>query len=127
MWRGLILALALVTGVLLGTAPAISAVQICLRLSMHCGAPHLVSTLGSSVSPQKLSASEYAPVTWGLFGKFATSDWTHLPALRELEVDIDKDLKLNAKGYPVCKGGRRDIRDLSPKSVIEVCRAALLG
>jgi hypothetical protein len=45
----------------------------------------------------------------------------------ELELNIDKDVKLNAKGYPVCKGGRRDIRDPNPKAAMEACRAALLG
>ena|ERR1044072_4267152 len=125
MRKGLILALALAAVIFLGTVPAVSAVPICLRLSMYCGTPHLVPTLGGSVSPRKLSASEYAPATWGLFGKFATSDGAHPPALRELELDIDKDVKLHAKNYPVCRGGGRDLRD--PKAALEACRPALLG
>jgi hypothetical protein len=127
MWRRLILALAL-AGIPLGIVPAVSAVPICLRTSMYCGGtPHLVPTLGGSVSPRKLSANEYAPTTWGLFGKFGTSDGAHLPALREVELDIDKDVKLNAKGYPVCRGGGRAIRNSNPRAAREACHAAILG
>lgn len=89
--------------------------------------PHIVVSMGGGVSPAELPAGKYAPVTWKLFGKFATSDGAHLPALRELELDIDKDVKLNAKGYPVCRGGDRDLRDPNPKAALEACRPALLG
>ncbi len=87
--------------------------------------PHILTSMGASVSPETLAAGKYAPVTWKLSGKFETSDGGHPPALRELELDIDKDVKLNAKGYPVCEGGGRDLRD--PKAALKACRPALLG
>jgi hypothetical protein len=126
MRKGLILVLVTVAG-LLGTVDGAGAVQCALRTSLSCFFPNLVATLGGGVSPEKLPAGKYVPVTWKLFGKFSTSDGAHLPALRELEVDIDKDVKLNATGYPVCRGGRRDIRGPNPKVAMEACRAALLG
>jgi hypothetical protein len=36
-------------------------------------------------------------------------------------------MRLNVKGYPVCRGGRIDIRGPNPKAVVEACRPALLG
>ena len=84
--------------------------------------------MGGRVSPRSLPANEYVPVAWSLSGEFSTSDGAHLPAPRELELDIDKDVKLNAKGYPVCGTSLRPpIRDPNPKAVIKACRPALLG
>lgn len=87
--------------------------------------PPLQVSMGANVSPRKLPANEYAPVTWSVFGKFARSSNTHLPALREMELDIDKDVKLSAKGFPVCKRDQLDTRD--PTAAIRACRAAILG
>lgn len=86
-----------------------------------------MATLGGTVSPRILPTDEYVPVGWNVFGNVATRSETHPPALRELEVDIDKDVKLNAKGYPVCKAGGRLVRGPDPSAALEACRSALLG
>ena len=33
-------------------------------------------------------------------------DGTHPSALREIDVDVDKDVKVNVKGYPACTSGQ---------------------
>ncbi len=80
---------------------------------------------GGSAFPRKLPANEYAPVTWSPFLKITTSDGTHPPALRELVVDIDKNVRLNATGFPTCRGTALEER--SSKGALEACRAAFLG
>jgi hypothetical protein len=87
--------------------------------------PHIVVDLGATIAPKKLPASRFAPVNWHVFAKVATSDGTHPPALREIELDVDKDLRLNAGGYPVCAAGRAIRRD--SKGALKACRDALLG
>jgi hypothetical protein len=113
------LALALAAVLSLGVAAIANAVQTTLR------AGNLVATFGGTVSPKKLSKNKYVPVSSNIFGKLTTSDGTHPSALREAIVDIDKDVKINVKGYPVCKAGQLEARDT--KSALKVCGSTVLG
>jgi hypothetical protein len=126
MRKGLISVLA-AAAVLLGTVDRAGAEQCTLRVTPVCFLPSLVSTLGGTVSPQLLPANEYAPVRWNLFGKFSTRDGTHPSALREVQLDVDKDVRINSRNYPVCKMPGRTIRVSSPKAVEKACADALIG
>ncbi|MEX2448506.1 MAG: hypothetical protein WD404_07160 [Solirubrobacterales bacterium] len=85
----------------------------------------VIATFGGTASPKKLPKNKYAPVTTNIFGKIKTSDGKHPPAMRETIVDIDKDVKLNVKGYPVCKAGQLQARDT--KAANRVCGKTVLG
>ncbi len=119
MRRNLMLALALAAVLSLGVAAVASAVSITLR------AGDLVTTFGGTTSPKALSKTKYTPVVANLFGKISTSDGTHPPAFRETKVEIDKDVKVNVKGYPVCKAGQLEARDT--KAAKAVCGNTILG
>jgi hypothetical protein len=86
---------------------------------------NLVLTFGGSFSPKKLPKSDYVPVTSTVFGKIATTDGTHPSAFRETVIDVDKDLKVNVKGYPACKGGQLEARDT--RAAMKVCGNTVLG
>ena len=86
---------------------------------------NLVLTFGGTVSPKKMPRRDYVPVTTNIFGKIKTSDGTHPSALREAVVDIDKDVKINAKGFPVCKAGQLEARNT--KAAKQVCGRTVLG
>jgi len=113
------LALALAAVLSLGVAAVASAVSITLR------AGYLVTTFGGTTSPKALSKTKYTPIVANLFGKISTSDGTHPPAFRETVVDIDKDVKVNVKGYPVCKAGQLEARDT--KAAKAACGKTILG
>ncbi len=119
MRRNLMLAFALAAVLSLGVAAIASAVQTTLR------AGNLVVTFGGSTSPKQLSKTKYTPVTTNIFGKITTSDGTHPSAFREAVVDIDKDVKINVKGYPVCKAGQLEARDT--KAAEKACGNTILG
>jgi hypothetical protein len=119
MRKNLMLALALAAVLSLGVAAVASAVSTTLR------AGNLVVTFGGSTSPKKLSKTKYTPVTTNIFGKIKTTDGTHPAAFREAVVDIDKDVKLNVKGFPVCKAGQLEARDT--KAAKKVCGNTILG
>jgi hypothetical protein len=119
MRRNLILALALAAVLSLGVAAIASAVSTTLR------AGNLIVTFGGTTSPKKLSKTKYTPVTTNIFGKIKTTDGTHPPAFREAVVDIDKDVKVNVKGFPVCKGSKLEARDT--KAALKVCGKTVLG
>ncbi len=66
------------------------------------------------------------PVTANVFGKIATTDGTHPSALREAVVDVDKDIRVNVKGLPVCHRGSRDIR-VGSSGLERLCRSSIIG
>lgn len=119
MRRKLMAALALGALLALGVAAIASATQTTLV------AGNLKVTFGGTVSPKALSKTKYTPVTSKIFGKIQTTDGTHPSAFREAVVDIDKDVKINVKGYPTCKGGQLEARDT--KAAMKVCGKTVLG
>jgi len=120
MGRRLVPVLALIV-VSLGAVTYADAVQVCLRST--CAPLPLRPTFGGSVLPQKLPTDEYAPVTAGIFGKIATSDGTPPPALREAVVDIDRDVKVNVQGLPVCSVKIQ----IEEGGLAKACKDALVG
>ncbi|HXS46942.1 MAG TPA: hypothetical protein VN756_05725 [Solirubrobacterales bacterium] len=119
MRKNLMLAFALAAVLSLGVAAVASAVSTTLR------AGNLVVTFGGSTSPKALPKKTYTPVTTNIFGKITTSDGTHPSAFREAVVDIDKDVKVNVKGFPACKAGQLEARDT--KAAMKVCGNTVLG
>jgi hypothetical protein len=113
------LALALAAVLSLGVVAVANAVQITLR------AGNIVTTFGGSTSPKAMPKNKYTPVNTNIFGKIGTANGNHPPALREVEFDIDKDVKINVKGYPVCKAGQLEARDT--KAAKKVCGKTILG
>jgi hypothetical protein len=107
-----------------GVAMVSAASAVSCTLSSCPGSPTLVPTFGGSVSPRKLPRNDYVPVTASISGKIATNDGTHPSALREAVVDVDGDVKVNVKGYPVC---RMEELKRDTKAALEACRDSVVG
>jgi len=120
MRRNLMLALALAAVASLGVAAVASALT-----STTLRAGNLIVTFGGGTSPSALSKKNYTPVSTTIFGKIKTSDGTHPSAMREVVVDIDKDVKIDVKGYPVCKPGQLTARNTTAAK--RVCGKTELG
>jgi hypothetical protein len=119
MRRKLMLALALAAALSVGVVAIAQAVQITLR------AGNVVTTFGGSTSPKAMPKHKFVPVTTNIFGKIGTANGGHPPALREVEFDIDKDVKINVKGFPVCKAGQLEARDTN--AAMKVCGSTVVG
>jgi hypothetical protein len=104
---------------------ALAVVTIANAASTTIRVGDLVVTFGGTVSPKKISKKKYTPVKANIFGKIKTSDGTHPSAFRETVVDIDKDIKVDVKGFPVCKSGQLQAQDT--KAAKKVCGKAILG
>lgn len=76
-----------------------------------------------AISPTKLSRTHPTHVTMLASGQYRTTDDSHVPALREFELEGDRHLALDLKDVPVCSSGGREPRE----SIEEVCRDALVG
>ncbi len=119
MRKNLVRALALSAVLAIGVAAIANAAQTTIQVG------NLVLTFGGGVSPSKLPKSQLAPVKANIFGKIKTNDGTHPSALRESVVDIDKDVKVDSTGLPVCKPGQLEARDT--KAAKKVCGSTTVG
>ncbi len=88
-------------------------------------AGNLKFTFNGGFSPSKLPKKKMAPIVLSASGKIQTKDGTHPPALKEVEVETDKNGSINVKGVPVCKSGQLQSRDT--RSAEKVCKKAIIG
>jgi hypothetical protein len=88
--------------------------------------PNLDAEFGIGVVPNRLSRHERTPVAVKLWGKVATTDGSHPSALREMTIDVDRNVAIDAKGLPVCRPGMRDFRQPSG-TLRKACRGATVG
>jgi hypothetical protein len=78
-----------------------------------------------SVSPTKLSRTTPQPITLHLQGKADTTDGSHVPPLKELFVEFDKNGHLNTKGLPTCTVGK--LQSTLTSQARAACGPALVG
>lgn len=80
-----------------------------------------ILTDNGGISPTKLPRHQQVPVAATLSASVATVDGSHLPAAREVVIDIGKNIHVNAKGLPICKGGQLEARDTKAARRILPC------
>jgi hypothetical protein len=76
-------------------------------------------------TPSKLPKHKMVPIVLSTSGKIMTKDGSHPPALKEVEVETDKNGTINVKGVPACTSGKLQSRDT--KAVEKVCKSAIIG
>lgn len=86
---------------------------------------NLILTDNGGISPTKLPKDEQAPITASLRASIATVDGGHLPAAREVVIDVDKNIHVSATGLPICKDGQLEARDT--KAARRICGKAVVG
>jgi hypothetical protein len=120
--KKLIAVLSLAGAVALSVAVVASAVNL---TSTTVRAGNLQVTFGAGIYQRALPKHRFAPFKHTIFGAIKTTDGTHPSAFRELVLDIDKDVKINAKGYPVCSAGQLKARDTTEAK--RVCGKTIIG
>jgi hypothetical protein len=86
---------------------------------------NLELTLNGGFKPKALPKNKLAPITLEFEGKIATLDHTHLPALKEVIVDTDKNGTINAKGVPTCTAGK--LQAQTTQNAEKACKGAIVG
>jgi hypothetical protein len=119
MRRNLLKALALSAMLAVGVTAIANAATTTIQFG------NLVVTFGGTVSPSKMSRTQWTPVNTNIFGKIKTNDGTHPSAMRETIVDIDKDAKVDSTGLPVCKPGQLEARNTA--AARKVCGKTTVG
>jgi hypothetical protein len=76
-------------------------------------------------SPHALPRNELAPVTINVRGSIGTTDGTHPPAVRRIEIGINRHGRLSTQGLPACSSPQ--LQSTSTDTALKRCRPALVG
>jgi hypothetical protein len=77
------------------------------------------------ISPTKLPRHEIAPISANLNAKIGTTDGSHPPAIRSVNLDFDKTIQVNAHGLPTCAASQLVAR--STAAAKNACPDAIVG
>jgi len=87
---------------------------------------NLKLTLNGGFTPKKLpKTGKGGPISLNVSGKIQTLDGTHLPALKEVVVETDKNGSIDVKGLPTCTSGKLQAQDTAHAEAI--CKKAIIG
>lgn len=79
----------------------------------------------ANFAPHSLPRSEPAPVDVTVSGRISTTDGSHPPPLRWLEIEINRNGVLSGEGLPVCKAPT--LQSTSTQTALNRCGSALVG
>lgn len=77
------------------------------------------------IFPSKLPRHEDAPIKARLIGEIGTADGSHPPALRTVDIDIDRTIEFDARGLPTCRASQVESR--SSAAAKAACGRAIIG
>lgn len=86
---------------------------------------NLELTFNGGFTPKVLSKTKLTPISLTVEGDIATVDGTHPPALKEFNVETDKNGAINVKGLPVCTAAKLQSQDT--KHAEAICKSAIIG
>jgi hypothetical protein len=82
-------------------------------------------SFGGGFTPRALPRERQAPVTLSVEGSIGTTDGTRPPALRRLEIEINRHGRLSTRGLPTCATPL--LQSTSSEGALARCRPALVG
>jgi hypothetical protein len=117
----------LITTLVLGAALAVAVAGIATaEKPTVVQAGNLKLTLNGGFTPKALPKSgKPAPITLNVSGKFETTDGSHIPAVKEIVVETDKNGSIDVKGLPKCTAGKLQAQDTAHAEAI--CKKAIIG
>jgi hypothetical protein len=82
-------------------------------------------TFDANFTPNVLPRDRAAPVNVKIYGGIATTDGSHPPPLRWLEVALNRNGRLFTKGLPACTASL--LQSTSTETALDRCQPALVG
>lgn len=76
-------------------------------------------------APRSLPRDRPTPVTATIEGSIGTTDGTHPPALRQLEIALNRNARLSTRGLPTCASAL--LQSTTTEAALLRCRPALVG
>jgi len=116
----------LICATAIGAGLALIAVTSALATKPHViRAGNLFLKDNGGIFPSKLPRHEQVPISARIDAEIGIVDGSHPPAVRTLDIDFDKSIRVNARGLPVCTGGQLTAR--STKDAKKACPDAIVG
>jgi hypothetical protein len=117
----------LITTLALGAALAVAVAGIATaEKPTVVQAGNLKITLNGGFIPKALPKSgKPAPITLNVSGKIDSVDGTHIPAVKEIIVETDKNGSIDVKGLPKCASGKLQAQDTAHAK--SICEKAIIG
>jgi hypothetical protein len=88
-------------------------------------AGNLDLTFNGGFTPKALSKTKLTPITLNVSGKIRTVDGTHPPAMKEFDLEADKNSAVDVTGVPTCKSSQLQSQDT--KHAEAICKSAIIG
>ncbi|HEV2726680.1 MAG TPA: hypothetical protein VGV34_00205 [Solirubrobacterales bacterium] len=88
-------------------------------------AGNICITDDGGIAPDELPKRGKAPIEARLNGKIETRDGTHPPAVKTLDIDVDRTIGIDAVGLPVCRPGQ--IQSRPSAAAKKACGGAIVG
>jgi hypothetical protein len=76
-------------------------------------------------TPRSLPRDRPAPITLDVQGAISTTDGSHPPAVRRIEIALNRNGKLSTRGLPACTSPL--LQSTSTETALKRCRSALVG
>jgi len=116
----------LITTLALGAALAVAVAGIATAdKPTVVQAGNLKLTLNGGFSPKALPKNKPAPITLNVSGKIQTVDGSHIPAVKEIIVETDKNGSIDVKGLPTCTASKLQAQDTAHAE--KICKTAIIG
>jgi hypothetical protein len=77
------------------------------------------------ISPSRLPKHTQVPIAAHIVASIGTTDGSHPPAVRTLDIDFDKSIRVNARGIPTCRKGQLEARTTADAK--RACPDAIVG
>jgi hypothetical protein len=77
------------------------------------------------ITPSRLPKRSQAPIAAHIDAEIGTTDGSHPPAVRSVNIDFDKSIQVNAEGLPACRQGR--LEALPTEAAKKACPDAIVG
>jgi hypothetical protein len=77
------------------------------------------------ISPSKLPRHEQVPISAHIDAEIGTTDGSHPPAVKTLNIDFDRSIEIDARGLPVCRKGELEARTTAAAK--RACASSVVG
>src|SRR6476469_1167244 len=116
----------LITTLALGAALAVAVAGIATaEKPTIVKAGNLQVTLNGGFTPKALTKTKPTPIALNVSGTIQTADGSHIPAVKEIIVETDKNGSIDVKGLPVCTSGKLQAQDTAAAE--KICKDAIIG
>jgi len=112
-------------GALLGLLAVLGAVIVSAAAGSTAKLENLEISIEGGITPKVLPKKGKAPITLKVEGKIKTDDGSHVPVLKTVNLQFDKNGELNTTGLPSCQPSK--LQSTLTAQAKKVCASSLIG